>query len=1134
MRGCVLSFSGRFFPASAGIDKKAKFSGGKRTGRSFFRALLLGVFLAFLWWVLSAFLHAHVFGYADSVLGEFFSSDLHVLFTRGFVALLIILSVILTRSLFMRKDSLHDLRMARELREKQMLRSLVEDAPLPAMLHAEDGEVIMVNRAWRDITGYSLEDIPTTDEWVRKAYGERAPKVQKQITATYGFSDRTEEGDFEIRTRDGERRILKFASSPVGCGEDSDRRLVLSVADDITERKERENEWRELLERMINAFVIFDSVFDENGKFVSYRFVYINKAYEDITGVSLDEVRGKTVHEVWPGTEDSWVEAYGKVATTGRASAFEMYHGPTEKLYYCQVYRPYPTRERFCVVFEDITKRKRTEKQLEKREEELGGILQAVPAGVGVVKNRIISWGNEVLSRITGYSRVELTGLDVRVLYQTREEYERVGKEFYSMLDKAGEAELELELRRKDGSDMQVLLRGAEVRGAYPEGDIVFAMLDITETRTYREMLRLTRYAVDKAGLEIFWIDPEGHFVYTNEKARTVLGYGEGEMGGLCIWDVDPRFPRTRRKEIWESLKRSGSLRFESIHRRSGGEEYPVEVNSYHIEFGGRELEVAFAQDITERKRATDALMEAKTRYKTLFDNMSNAVAVYEAVDEGDDFIFRDFNDAGLRIEKVAKEDVVGRRVTDVFPGVEEFGLLGVMRSVYRQGTPRSFPTHFYKDDRIAGWRKTYVYKLPTGEIVCVYEDVSERKRAEKERNDLFELSTDMFCIAGFDGLFKQLNPAWERTLGWKREELMKTGWAELIHPDDTGITREAFELLKQGKKLTGFESRFRHADGSYRWLSWNSYPVPEDEVILAVARDVTDKKESDKELEIYRERLEDLVSLRTRKLEEANRELESFSYSVSHDLRAPLRAINGFSEMLQEDFHDKLGKEGQRMLNVIKRNTRSMSALIDSLLRYSRLGRKAMSIETIDVKRLAEEVFGEQLPVAGERKVRAVAGAMPEARGDRVMIRQVLSNLISNALKYTDREAEARIETGGYKENGNNIYYVKDNGVGFDMKYAGKLFELFQRLHSEKEYGGTGVGLGLVQRAVQKHGGKVWAESEQGKGAVFYFSIPAEGPAPGDFPDAMEEPAVRRGPGRNRNARKRNGDATTGRRHGK
>jgi signal transduction histidine kinase len=243
-------------------------------------------------------------------------------------------------------------------------------------------------------------------------------------------------------------------------------------------------------------------------------------------------------------------------------------------------------------------------------------------------------------------------------------------------------------------------------------------------------------------------------------------------------------------------------------------------------------------------------------------------------------------------------------------------------------------------------------------------------------------------------------------------------------------------------------------------------------------------------EIQTFNHTLEQKIIKRTEELESANKELESFSYSVSHDLRAPLRSIGGYSRILLEDYSDKLDDEGRRLLEVITRNGLRMGQLIDDLLAFSRIGKQNLVKVHLNLESIVKHVI-EELNSNRERKSEVVINPILSAEGDSSMLKQVFTNLISNSIKYSNKKESSRIEVGSWKEPERYVYYVKDNGAGFNMEYYDKLFGVFQRLHSATDFEGTGVGLALVNRIITKHGGKVWAEGKVGEGATFYFSLP-------------------------------------------
>jgi PAS domain S-box-containing protein len=318
--------------------------------------------------------------------------------------------------------------------------------------------------------------------------------------------------------------------------------------------------------------------------------------------------------------------------------------------------------------------------------------------------------------------------------------------------------------------------------------------------------------------------------------------------------------------------------------------------------------------------------------------------------------------------------------------------------------------------------------------------------------------------------------------------------FVSLIHPQDRAdVMHAAEETLRTGREFN-VEFQVIWPDGSGHQIASRGKAIMDATGspmrMTGVCLDVTERKRAEEEIRTLNAELEQRVLLRTAELTASTREMEAFTYSVSHDLRAPLRHMIAFAEILEEEYTPRLDSAGRDYVHRIMLGARSMSQLVDDLLNLARIGRQALSQQTVDLGEIAEEAIADLKTELGGRTVEWRVNRIPEAECDRVLIKQVFVNLLSNAVKYTRPRKIAVIEVGTSYVKGERVIFVRDNGVGFNMEYADKLFGVFQRLHRADEFEGTGVGLATVDRILQKHGGRIWAEAELDKGATFYFTL--------------------------------------------
>ena len=394
----------------------------------------------------------------------------------------------------------------------------------------------------------------------------------------------------------------------------------------------------------------------------------------------------------------------------------------------------------------------------------------------------------------------------------------------------------------------------------------------------------------------------------------------------------------------------------------------------------------------------------------------------------------------------------------------------------------------------------TEFQNIPTAIATGV--DITERKKAEEQlkhseselRNILDNLQ-DTYYRTDLEGRILHASNSVYDLLGYHEEELLGTRLSDL-YVDPRG--REHFlQILQQNNGVVrNNETELRRKDGSIVWVSTNAHYYYDSTGKLrgveGNTRDITDIKHAREQLQNQRNRLEELITERTLELKAANRELESFCYSVSHDLRAPLRTIDGFSQILLEDYAPKLDETSCDYLNRIRSGAQRMGRLIDDLLKLSRVSSGELNKTTINLSIMAQEIADNLRHSNPDRDVNIIIAPDIYCRGDHGLMRVVMDNLFSNAWKYTQHlDKQTQIEFGQQQQNGATVFFIKDNGVGFDMSYANRLFNAFQRLHPHDEFEGSGIGLATVHRIIQRHGGKIWAEGEPDKGATFYFSLP-------------------------------------------
>jgi PAS domain S-box-containing protein len=502
--------------------------------------------------------------------------------------------------------------------------------------------------------------------------------------------------------------------------------------------------------------------------------------------------------------------------------------------------------------------------------------------------------------------------------------------------------------------------------------------------------------------------------------------------------------------------------------------------------------------------RVTASLLASEIRFRSLFASMAEGVALHELVRAANgapiDYRILQVNRSFSERMGLAAEKVRGRLASEVY-GTPVAPFLDRYAQAVTDDKPQQFEA--YLEPLGKHFDISVVPQGEGGRFAAIFEDITERKRAEEElraserkfRKTVETLDEGYYSVS-LDGILLDHNPAYCLLQGYDADADLRGQLSSDVWRDPAD--REAYVAqLQANGAVHNYVARTRARDGADQVLLMNAHLVRDErgEVtrIDGSSVDFTAHREAADRIERLNAELEQRVRERTAELDAANKELEAFAYTVSHDLRAPLRHISGFSSLLTRRAGDSLDEKGRHYVDTISSSVREMGVLIDDLLQFSRTGRAELQIELVDMNAALAEALAPLQHETDGRIIDWSIGTLPSVMGDHALLRQVWANLLGNAVKYTRGRTPAHIEVRADSVDGEVVFFVRDNGVGFDMQYAHKLFGVFQRLHSASEFEGTGIGLANVQRIVTRLGGRVWAEAEVERGAIFFFSLPRQ-----------------------------------------
>jgi PAS domain S-box-containing protein len=599
--------------------------------------------------------------------------------------------------------------------------------------------------------------------------------------------------------------------------------------------------------------------------------------------------------------------------------------------------------------------------------------------------------------------------------------------------------------------------------------------------------------------------DPQGKITYVNDKFCAISKYSRAELLGQDHRIINSGYhPKAFIHELWTTIGHGRVWHGEIKNKAKDGTFYWVDTTivPFLNEQGKPRQYVAIRADITERKAAEEKL-QASTKEVLDLKSALDEHAIVAITDPQGKITY--VNDKFCAISKYSREELLGQDHRIINSGHHPKAFIHELWTTIGHGRVWHGEIKNKAKDGSFYWVDTTIVPFlnkqgKPRQYVAIRADITELKRAEEAAAQLAAIVTSSDdAIVGKDlrGVVTSWNDGAVKLFGYSASEMIGQSITRLIPPERQSEETEILSQIKRGENVRHFETVRVRKDGSAINISVTVSAIRNQagKIVGAskVARDITEQKAAEETIRQLNTDLEQRVKERTVQLETVNRELEAFSYSVSHDLRAPLRAIDGFSQAVLEDFGPKLPEEGLRYLQTIRYSAQQMGALIDDLLAFARLNRQEMNKRPIDTGRLVRSTLDELGFPWPKRSVDVRIADLPASSGDPVLLKQVWMNLLSNALKYTGKREKAALEIGCVKTNGADTFFVRDNGTGFDMRYANKLFGVFQRLHRVEDYEGTGVGLAIVQRIIHRHGGRVWADAAIDHGATFYFTLEKE-----------------------------------------
>ncbi len=750
---------------------------------------------------------------------------------------------------------------------------------------------------------------------------------------------------------------------------------------------------------------------------------------------------------------------------------------------------------RYTIVH-DITELVWAEETLRESEERFKSLHNASFGGIAIHDEGVILECNLGLSEMTGYSKDELIGMDGLLLIA-----EKSRSYVMSNIQSGHEKSYEAFGLRKNGDEFPMQL---EARNVHYKGKQVRTVefRDITDLKLAEKALRESekkfKSIFENKGTATGLYGDDGVILDCNNQFVEMSGFEKDDIIGKAKWSDFVLKEDLERLQNYNAARTNKDnpppAHYECSIKNKQGDILNVIVN---ISLMGS-VRIVTLTDISELKKIEYALKESEIKYRKYVENAPLGIFV---VDGNGKYI--EVNQEACKLLGYTKDELLQLSIPDV--AIAEAGLSNFNKLTeggelhYESGLRRKDGSIVYvRLDAVAIGNDQFMGFCANIEERIQYEiDLLESKEKAEESEEKYRLLHENSGLGiGYyspEGIVLSFNSTASKYMNGVPADFEGKSVFELYPKQDAELYYERLQKSKNSDEVIFYEDFIQLPNQEMWFLSTYTKIVNSKNEVLGIqiiSQNISEQKQSELEIKKLNEELENRVLDRTQQLETINKELEAFTYSVSHDLKAPLRAIIGFSQMLAEDYSGLLDSEGKRYISVIKNNANNMANLIRDLLDLSRTGRIQIRRKRVDLASICKRITGELLDGLNDREISFKIGSLQVVNADETLIYQLLLNLLSNAVKFTSQNGKTEIEIGSFSQEERTVFYVKDNGIGFDMRYADKVFEVFQRLHDNEEFSGTGIGLSIVQRIIAKHNGKIWVESEKGKGTTFFFTL--------------------------------------------